>query len=129
MTRGGPGGHLPTRRRAEAHCARRGLEPRYRLTARGGRGGTGRLRTTGCGHAERDRPAAGCPEGRGPPPKGNGGGEAPTAAPFGHSPLAGGQSSNQDTEAVSAAGAVRRRSARIPREATVWTVDIRMARS
>src|SRR5437763_5486847 len=40
-----------------------------------------------------------------------------------------GQSSSHDTEALSAAGAVRRRSARMPREATVWTVDRRMARS
>ena len=39
------------------------------------------------------------------------------------------QSSSQDTEALSAAGAVRRRRALMPRDATVWTVDSRMARS
>ena len=39
------------------------------------------------------------------------------------------QSRSHDTEALSAAGAVRFRNARMPRPATVWTVDIRMARS
>src|SRR5437868_14509601 len=51
------------------------------------------------------------------------------AAPFQDLEWSRGQSSSQDTEALSAAGAVVRRSARIPRAPTVWTVDSRMARS
>ena len=39
------------------------------------------------------------------------------------------QSSSQETEALSAAGAVRLRKARMPRAPTVWTVERRMARS
>ncbi len=54
---------------------------------------------------------------------------AAEAAPFLDITLRVAQSSSHDTEALSAAGAVRRRSARTPRLATVWTVESRMARS
>src|SRR5256885_1209602 len=73
---------------------------------------------------------AGCPEGRGPPPEtGEGVGYAhaqpPSASERSVFPETI-QSSSQDTEALSAAGAVRRRRARTPRAPTVWTVESRM---
>src|SRR5687767_3413969 len=107
--RGGPGGHGASRRRAEAH----------RVTGIRGFQGTGF--TARVAEEEPDGSGQGFWTRR----KG-----AASAAP---SPTmrtkVKTQSSSQETEALSAAGAVRLRSARIPREATVWTVDIRMARS